>query len=76
MTTERQAAKADAKDVDLEQAERMADHWLALALRKLSRDPQVIVSVYNRVLDPKGQRIHGDVIRGVLNAVADHLEGA
>lgn len=76
MTTERKAAKADAADVDLGQAERSADLWLALALRKLARDPNVIVAVYNRSAPQDPQRVRGDTIRVVLRSLADHLEGA
>lgn len=56
------------------ETEQAADQWLAAALRRLARDPQVIVTVYNQVFDPKGHRIHGDTIRGVLNTVASFLE--
>lgn len=75
MTTERQAAKADAKDVDLAQAERVADLWLALALRKLTRDSVAMASVRNRLSDKFD---YGDAVPAeyVIEALADHLEGA
>lgn len=79
MTTERQAAKADAANVDLDQAERVADQWLALALRKLARDPNVLLSAVrrlasNRIIDPN--MTPEQAVAGALRGIADHLEGA
>lgn len=70
MTTERQAAKADAKDVDLSAAERAADLWLAMALRKLSRDDDVVRQVRQRIF-VKGQMA---TVSSVLTALADVIE--
>lgn len=72
MTTERQAAKADAKDVDLEATERAADLWLALALRKIGRDDDMVRQVRQRIF-VKDQMV---TVSSVLNAVADVLERA
>jgi hypothetical protein len=68
VTTER-------KDVDLAQAERVADHWLALALRKLASDSDAMASVRNRLSDKFD---YGDAVpvEYVIEALADHLEGA
>lgn len=70
MTTERQAAKADAAQVDLASAERAADQWLALALRKLARDPELARRVRARIF----RMDWITTVTSVLNATADVLE--
>lgn len=49
--TQRQDAKADAKDVDLPQADRAARHWLAFALRKMAQDPELLMAVHLKIED-------------------------
>lgn len=73
LTAQRRAADADAAGVDMAGAERAADLWLALALRKLARDPAVVADVYARLWawSPDSR-----LVPDVLNAVADNLEGA
>lgn len=56
------------------ETERAADFWLALALRKLARDDHLVGDVYARINDARGTG--RDLVRDVLRAVADHLEGA
>lgn len=70
LTAQKHAADADAAGVDLDQAERVADLWLAATLRRLAGDPVMMARVLARldVLDLN------TTYRSVLNAVADILE--
>lgn len=55
---------------------RAADQWLALALRKIARDPQMIDAAY-RAVEGTGEFIPmslQDVIKAALGGVADALE--
>ena len=79
MTNEHKAAETDAKDVDLREAERVADLWLALALRKLARDPEAINSALrhvtsNRIIHP--EMTPEDSMSTALRGIADYLERA
>lgn len=49
LSAQKHAADQDADTVDLGQAERVADQWLALALRKLAKDPRLLTQVHLKI---------------------------
>lgn len=79
MTTQRHDAKADAAHVDLAEAERAANLWLALAIRNLARDPAVLLAAIRSVTAHRITDLDmtpEDSVAAALRGVADHLEGA
>lgn len=70
MSTER------AEDIDLAEAQRVADQWMAVALRRIATDPDTIGTVAYRLnrdrpfVDPVRQH----TVAGVIRRLADVLE--